>query len=87
MQIKKPDSVIRDFLVSSENENDKDENAKYNADNQSGTPQRIRNTASSSDLRDIDSINSKSFHNVTFNIKHLDCNTLCFNLSVLKLNV
>lgn len=57
MQIKKPDSVIRDFLVSPEYEHD-----EYDSYNYSGTPQRIRSTAASSDLRDIDSINSNSFN-------------------------
>lgn len=64
IQIKKPGSVIRDFLVSQNYEND-----EYDAYNHSGTPQRIRSTAVSSDLRDIDSINSNSFHNVTFKHK------------------
>lgn len=64
IQIKKPGSVIRDFLVSPEYEND-----EYDAYNHSDTPQRIRSTAASSDLRDIDSINSNSFHNVTFKHK------------------
>lgn len=64
MQIKKPGSVIRDFLVSTEDENDKNENTEYDAHNQLGIPQRIRSSAASSDLRESMSINSKTFHNV-----------------------
>lgn len=64
MQIKKPGSVIRDFLVSTEDENDKNENTEYDAHNQLGIPQRIRSSAASSGLRESMSINSKTFHNV-----------------------
>lgn len=63
MQIKKPGSVIREFLVPTKDQNDTDRNAKYDAHNQSGIPQRIRRSAVSSNLQDIDSINSKISHN------------------------
>lgn len=63
MQIKKPGSVIREFLVPTKDQNDTDRNAKYDAHNQSRIPQRIRRSAVSSNLQDIDSINSKISHN------------------------
>lgn len=63
MQIKKPDSVIRESLVQTYDQNDKDRAAKHDATNQSGIPKRIRRSAVSSDLQNIDSINSKISHN------------------------
>lgn len=63
MQIKKPDSVIRESLVQTYDQNDKDRAAKHDATNQSGIPKRIRRSTVSSDLQNIDSINSKISHN------------------------
>lgn len=60
MQIKKPGSAIRDFLVQKEVENDKDGSNKSNHSNQLGVPQRIKTNSSSSDARAIVTKRSKT---------------------------
>lgn len=64
MQIKKADSVIRDFLVPTVKEQDTDGNTNDDVNNQSGITQRIRSTAASSGRQDILSNKSKTLHYV-----------------------
>lgn len=64
MQIKKADSVIRDFLVPTVKEQDTDGNTNDDVNNQSGITQRKRCTAASSGRQDILSNKSKTLHYV-----------------------
>lgn len=60
MQIKQTGSAIKDFLVPTVGEHDKNGNTKDDIKNKSGITQRIGSTAASSGLRDIVSNKSKS---------------------------
>lgn len=64
MQIKQPGSAIRDFLVPTVVEYDKNGNTKDDINNKSGITQRVGSTAAYSGLRDIFFNKSKTLHYV-----------------------